>query len=309
MNAQPFISNTVMMIEPVSFGFNPETSVNNYFMHDDKTPAAVIQKFALYEFKEMVKLLNDKGIDVIVVKDSIEPHTPDSIFPNNWISFHLNGKVAVYPMFAPNRRAERRGDIIKLVRDKGFKVIEISDYTKYEHQKKFLEGTGSMVLDRKNKTAYATISERTDAELFTLFCRDYGYTPVTFKAYQTAQQQRLPIYHTNVMMQIADQYAVICLECIDDPVDKEIVITSLMKNNKVIIEITEAQMHHFAGNMLQLSNKQGEKYLVMSKTAYDSFTEKQLNLLRTFNEFIIAAIPTIEKHGGGGVRCMMTEIF
>lgn len=298
-----------MMIEPVSFGFNPETSVNNYFMHDDKTPASVIQKFALYEFKEMVKLLNDKGIDVIVVKDSIEPHTPDSIFPNNWISFHLNGKVAVYPMFAPNRRAERRGDIIKLVRDKGFKVIEISDYTKYELQKKFLEGTGSMVLDRKNKTAYATISERTDAELFTLFCRDYGYTPVTFKAYQTAQQQRLPIYHTNVMMQIADQYAVICLECIDDPVDKEIVITSLMKNNKVIIEITEAQMHHFAGNMLQLSNKQGEKYLVMSKTAYDSFTEKQLNLLRSFNEFIIAAIPTIEKHGGGGVRCMMTEIF
>lgn len=298
-----------MMIEPVSFGFNPETSVNNYFMHDDKTPASVIQKFALYEFKEMVKLLNEKGIDVIVVKDSIEPHTPDSIFPNNWISFHLNGKVAVYPMFAPNRRAERRGDIIKLVRDKGFKVIEISDYTKYELQKKFLEGTGSMVLDRKNKTAYATISERTDAELFALFCRDYGYTPVTFKAYQTAQQQRLPIYHTNVMMQIADQYAVICLECIDDPVDKEIVITSLMKNNKVIIEITEAQMHHFAGNMLQLSNKQGEKYLVMSKTAYDSFTEKQLNLLRTFNEFIIAAIPTIEKHGGGGVRCMMTEIF
>lgn len=309
MNAQPFISNTVMMIEPVSFGFNPETSVNNYFMQDDKTPSTVIQKFALNEFRAMVKLLNEKGIDVIVVKDSVEPHTPDSIFPNNWISFHLNGKVAVYPMFAPNRRAERRGDIIKLVRDKGFKVIEISDYTKYEHQKKFLEGTGSMVLDRKNKTAYATISERTDAELFALFCRDYGYTPVTFKAYQTVQQQRLPIYHTNVLMLVADHYAVICLESIDDPVDKEIIVSSLKKNDKAIIEITEQQMHHFAGNMLQLCNKQGDKYLVMSKTAYDSFTEKQLNQLRSYNEFIITAIPTIEKHGGGGVRCMMTEIF
>jgi hypothetical protein len=302
-------THTILMIEPVAFGFNEQTAVNNHFQQNDIGVPSDIQTWALAEFNEMVVKLQTYGIEVIVVKDTLEPLTPDSIFPNNWISFHAGGRVALYSMYAQNRRDERRSDILHLLTDKGFRILDIVDYTPWEKANRFLEGTGSIILDRQNKVAYAALSERTDIAMFMQFCEDFKYKSVSFIANQTVNDKRLPIYHTNVMLCVAEQYAVVCLDAIDIESNRKEVVDAFVKTGKVIIEITEAQTNCFAGNMLQVENMDGKQFLVMSQSAYNSLTFQQIDRLKTYNEIITAAIPTIEKYGGGSVRCMMAEVF
>lgn len=302
-------THTILMIEPVRFGFNDQTAVNNYFQQKDEVSGSEVQRLALAEFNGMVGKLRARGIDVVVVKDTAEPHTPDSIFPNNWISFHRDGRVVLYPMYAENRRAERRSDILHGLAETGFHITQTVDYTAFEKQHRFLEGTGSMVLDHVHKIAYTALSERSDKTLFLHFCADFGFTPVCFSANQTVNGKRLPIYHTNVMMCVADKYAVVCLDTLDRPDERQMVTDSLVTSGKEIIDISEEQMHHFAGNMLQVENKEGTCFLVMSQTAYDSLTCMQTARLVSYNEMIPVAIPTIEKYGGGSARCMMAEVF
>jgi hypothetical protein len=302
-------TNTVLMIEPVAFGFNDETAVNNYFQHKDSVAETDVQRLAFAEFNDMVDKLRSVGVNVLVVKDTDQPYTPDSIFPNNWISFHPGGQVVLYPMFAENRRNERRKDIIQLIEDKGKVINNVADFTFWEEQNLFLEGTGSIILDRENRIAYAALSERTDKIVFLEFCKVFEFQSVYFLANQSVDGKRLPIYHTNVMLSVADKYAIICAASIDDENEREIVIDSILKSGKEIIEITEAQMNRFAGNMLQVENNEGKRFLVMSQSAFDSLTKHQIKQLTAYNELIVAAIPTIERVGGGSVRCMMAEVF
>lgn len=297
------------MIEPVDFRFNTQTAVNNYFQtkpEDDSTA----QEKALKEFRGMVAKLREHGVNVIVLQDTLKPHTPDSIFPNNWISFHENKMIALYPMFAKNRRVERReDDVLALLEEKGFVAEEIMDYSSAEEDNVFLEGTGSIILDRVNKIAYACVSPRTDEELFYEFCEDFEYEPVLFEANHTVDNERKQIYHTNVMMCVGDEYAVIALSTIDDKTEKEFVINKLKSSGKEIIDITEEQMHQFAGNMLQVGGIGNSKYLVMSENAYNSLTQKQIEQIEKFNPIIKVDIDTIETLGGGSARCMMAEVF
>ena len=302
-------THTILMIEPVAFGFNKDTAVNNYFQQHSNADDIEIQNSALSEFLNMVEKLCTKGIQVIVVKDTKQPHKPDSIFPNNWISFHEGGQVVLYPMFAPNRRTERRRDIIQFIEENGIVLNNIDDFSFWEDENCYLEGTGSMILDRVHKVAYAALSERTDKAVFLQFCCTFGFEPVFFTAYQTVGVERKPIYHTNVMLSIADCYAVVCLESIDNQQERTKVINRLEESGKVIFEISEEQMYSFAGNMLQLKNKTGERFLVLSETAYNSLSENQIQQLKTYNKLIICTIPTIERIGGGSVRCMIAEIF
>ncbi|MEI6556560.1 MAG: arginine deiminase-related protein [Paludibacter sp.] len=302
-------TNTILMIEPVLFGFNAETAVNNYFQQKKVDETADLQKLALEEFRNMVELLRAKGIDVIVVKDTKQPHTPDSIFPNNWISFHDGGQVVLYPMFAPNRRLERRRDIMGLIEEHRCVLNNVDDFSFWEEQNLFLEGTGSMVLDRENKIAYAALSERTDKTIFLQFCCTFGFEAVCFTAFQSVDDKRLPIYHTNVMLSVCDNYVIICTDTIDDIKERTKVLESFKRTGKTIVEISELQINCFAGNMLQVNNKNGKTFLVMSQTAYSSLQEHQIEQLKSYNELIIIPIPTIEQIGGGSVRCMMAEIF
>jgi len=304
------MTSNILMIEPVAFGFNEETAANNYFQQFDQTPADRIQAAAQQEFAAMVTKLRAKGVNVISIPDTLEPRTPDSIFPNNWVSFHQDGRVVLYPMFAPNRRAERRDDILQIIQDKGFQVKEIVDYTKAEDEARYLEGTGSMVLDREARIAYAALSERTDQELLATFCHDFGYTSCYFHAMQNVDSKRLPIYHTNVMMCVADKYAVVCFDSIDDLKEREALCHQLRASGKeVIVELTEAQIHRFAGNMLQVKNIEETPFLVLSQTAYDALNPDQITALASFNELVTVNIPTIERYGGGSARCMMAEIY
>ena len=301
-------ADTILMISPVAFGFNAETAKNNYFQNAPNKSNELIQKQALEEFNSMVGLIREKGVKVIVVQDTPEPHTPDSIFPNNWISMHEDGKIGLYPMYAENRRTERREDLLDVLEENKFYIHEVIDYSSAEEEDIFLEGTGSIILDRENQLAYAAISPRTDEALFIEFCEDFEYTPITFTANQSVNGERLPIYHTNVMMCVADKYAIICLDTIDDKKEKKMVAETLKNSGKEIIEISEEQMHHFAGNMLQVNNGK-QTFLVMSKTAFNALNESQLNKIKQFDEIIAPAIPTIENLGGGSARCMMAEVF
>ena len=300
-------TNTVLMIEPVAFGYNAQTAENNYFQVEQK--GADTQSKALAEFNNFVEKLRNKGINVIVVKDTMEPHTPDSIFPNNWVSFHKDGKVVLYPMFAPNRRVERRKDILETIKNQGFEIAEVDDFSHFENDDKFLEGTGSMIFDHENKIAYGSVSLRLDEELFKEFCKKYGFTPVVFHSYQNAGDQRLPIYHTNVMMCVADQFVIICLDCIDDELEREKVQEVIKSSGKEIIEISEDQLQQFAGNMLQVQNSEGKKFLVMSQTAYQSLTSEQIKSIEKYCEIIYSDLNTIETNGGGSARCMLAEVF
>ncbi|RQO38981.1 amidinotransferase [Chryseobacterium sp. KBW03] len=300
-------TDTVLMIEPIAFGYNAETAKNNYFQVEQT--GSDIQFKALAEFNTFVGKLRGKGINVITIKDTLDPHTPDSIFPNNWVSFHKDGKVVLYPMFASNRRVERREDIIESIQDQGFKVAEIDDWSFSETQGHFLEGTGSMIFDHDNKIAYGSVSLRLDEKLFREFCTKYGFTPVVFHSFQTVGTERLPIYHTNVMMCVADQFVVICLDCIDDELEREKVIETIKGSGKEIIEISEDQMQQFAGNMLQVQNKDGEKFLVMSQTAYQSLTTEQVAAIEKYCKIIYSDLNTIEVNGGGSARCMLAEVF
>ena len=299
-------TDTVLMIEPAAFGFNAETAQNNYFQVNSEN--AETQNRALQEFNNFVEKLRSKGINVITVKDTLEPHTPDSIFPNNWISMHQDGTVVLYPMCAVNRRWERRNDILEILK-RNFSVKEIIDLSAPENDGKFLEGTGSMIFDHDNKLAYGSVSLRLDEQLFREFCEKFGFEPVVFHSYQTANNERLPIYHTNVMMCVADQFVVICLDCIDDETERVNVVNVIVNSGKEIIEISESQMQRFAGNMLQLQNPEGKKFLVMSLSAYQSLTPEQISNLEKYSEIIYSDLETIETNGGGSARCMLAEVF
>ena len=300
-------ANTVLMVEPIAFGYNSQTAQNNYFQVEQKE--ADIQEKALQEFNNFVEKLREKGIQVITIKDTLEPHSPDSIFPNNWVSFHEDGRVALYPMFAMNRRVERRSDILDTLRDKGFNITEVNDFSNSEKEEKFLEGTGSMIFDHDFKIAYGSVSLRLDEGLFRDFCEKFGYTPVVFHSFQNVGNHRLPIYHTNVMMCVAEQFVVICLDCIDDELEREKVQEVIKSTDKEVIEISEDQMHQFAGNMLQVQNEEGTQFLVMSQTAYKSLTKEQIEKIESYCEIIYADLNTIEINGGGSARCMLAEVF
>ncbi|PCJ94543.1 MAG: amidinotransferase [Flavobacteriaceae bacterium] len=303
------ITNAILMIRPVSFRMNEQTAVNNYFQEHIDLKDIEINKKAQQEFDAFVTVLESRGVDVLVVEDTMEPNTPDSIFPNNWISFHANGTVGLYPMFAENRRQERRDDILDLLEEKGYVINDIVDYTSAEEEGVFLEGTGSILLDRVNEKAYCALSERADEELFIEFCEDFEYTPVIFTSKQTVNGERALIYHTNVMMCMAEEFAVICLDAIDDKKERKNVLHHLKQDHKKIMAITEVQMHQFAGNMLQVLGKDDKRYLVMSTAAYNSLTPGQIKDFKTYGEIIHSSLETIETCGGGSARCMMAEVF
>ncbi|MDY3351611.1 arginine deiminase-related protein [Riemerella anatipestifer] len=300
-------TNTVLMIEPVAFGYNAQTAENNYFQVNSENEDT--QSKALQEFKNFVEKLRSKGIAVVSIQDTLEPHTPDSIFPNNWVSFGADGRVILYPMYAPNRRDERRMDILDNLKNQGFKISEVVDLTSSEKDSIFLEGTGSIIFDHDNKLAYGSVSLRLDEKLFREFCEKFGYTPVVFHSYQTAGTERLPIYHTNVMMCVADRFVVICLDCIDDLEERQNVVDTIKKSGKEIIEISEEQMQNFAGNMLQVHNNEGKKFLVMSQSAYQSLSPNQVENIEKYSEIIYSDLSTIETNGGGSARCMLAEVF
>ncbi len=296
-------TNKLLMIRPVNFSFNAETAVNNAFQVQDVTSDTQAQ--AEKEFNAMVETLRAHGVDVTVIDDTPLPYTPDSIFPNNWISFHNDGTVVLYPMFAPNRRAERKPVVLEKIFSR-FERKALLDLSNWEMQERFLEGTGSMVLDRENKIAYACISPRTDLAVLHDFCRKMDYRPIAFHA---VDRQGQLIYHTNVMMCIADRYAVVCLESVKDEKERQLLIGSLQQTGKETVAISTGQMNAFAGNMLQVSNSEGHPLLVMSQQAHDALTQQQLARLQSFNPIVTVAIDTIEKNGGGSARCMMAEIY
>lgn len=304
------ITNIILMIRPVSFRMNEQTAVNNYYQKvlESVTPETVQFK-ALQEFDDFVEKLQAIGVNVIVIDDTKDTDTPDSIFPNNWISFHENGDVALYPMFAENRRLERREDILETLEDLGYEINNVVDYTSAEEEKIYLEGTGSLLLDRVNGKAYCALSPRADEDLLIEFCEDFEFTPVSFVANQTLNEKRMPIYHTNVIMCLGEKFSVICLDSIDDKKERKEVIKHLKEDKKEIIAITEEQVNSFAGNMLQVLGKNEERYIVMSNSAYESLTKQQLNQIEKHGKILYSSLDTIEACGGGSARCMMAEVF
>ncbi|RWX02352.1 citrulline utilization hydrolase CtlX [Flavobacterium cerinum] len=304
------ITDTILMIRPVAFRMNEQTAVNNYYQKvmDSLLPETVNAK-AQQEFDAFVEKLRAVGVNVVVVDDTTDTDTPDSIFPNNWVSFHENSDVALYPMFAENRRTERREEILDLLEDKGFTIENIVDYTSAEEDNIFLEGTGSIVLDRQNQKAYCALSPRADEELLIEFCEDFEYTPIIFEAYQTVDGERKLIYHTNVMMCVGETFAVICADCIDDKKERKMVLDNLKQDGKEVILLTEAQLNNFAGNMLQVRGADNKSYLVMSDSARQVLTKDQVAKIEKHTEILTANLDTIEACGGGSARCMMAEVF
>ncbi|MBZ9628085.1 amidinotransferase [Psychroflexus sp. CAK57W] len=302
------ITDTLVMIRPVNFRMNEETAVNNYFQKTTEDLQETVNKKAQAEFDAFADKLKSVGVHVIVIDDIASQDSPDSIFPNNWVSFHENGDVALYPMFAKNRRVERREDIFEKIEAEGRFIRNFVDYTSAELENVFLEGTGSLILDRQNRKAYCALSPRADEDLIIEFCEDFEYTPIIFNAYQSHEGERLPIYHTNVMMCVAEEFAVICLDTIDDKKELKLVADSLAQDGKEIISISEEQMNNFAGNMLQVQGET-EKFLVMSKAAHDSLTEKQIQSIEKHCKILSSDLTTIETHGGGSARCMLAEVF
>nr|WP_322194845.1 arginine deiminase-related protein [Aquimarina sp. 2201CG5-10] len=288
---------------------NEQTAVNNYYQDDAGIVAEDANSRAQKEFDEFVNSLKAVGVQVLVIDDDPKNDTPDSIFPNNWISFHENGDIGLYPMFAVNRRRERRPEVMDLLESSGFEINNIVDYTDAEEEEVFLEGTGSLVLDRVNRKAYCALSPRADEELVIEFCEDFEYTPVIFTAYQTVGGQRLPIYHTNVMMGIGETFAVICLDCIDDKKERKNLVNHLKNDGKDIITITEEQVNSFAGNMLQVVGSGDKRYLVMSLAAYNSLSKDQILKIEKHCAILYSDLTTIETLGGGSARCMMAEVF
>lgn len=301
------ITDTIMMIQPAAFRYNEETAVNNYYQRSGNSlTVKQIQKRALIEFTNFVKELRDRGVNVIVFEDTSCPETPDAIFPNNWISTHVDGSIFLYPMFAKNRRTERRLDIVEYLQ-RHFIVKNIYNTHFYESKNLFLEGTGSMVLDRKNKIAYASISERTNKQLFEQWCDKMRFTPISFFSHQFIRNKKELIYHTNVIISVADKYAVLCLDAIGDKKERRLVVDALERKGKEIIEISEKQKCGFAANVLQLMGN--EKYLVMSQSAFDVLSGSQKYQIEKHNSIIHSRLDTIETYGGGSARCMMAEIF
>jgi len=304
------ITNTILMVRPVSFRMNEQTAVNNYYQKvlESITPETVQAK-ALKEFDDFVEKLRSVGVQVVVVQDEKKPDTPDSIFPNNWVSLHESGDVALYPMFAENRRLERREDIFEKLEELGFIIENVVDYTAAEEEHLFLEGTGSLLLDRINGKAYCALSPRADEDLLIEFCEDFEFTPVLFTSYQTVNNKRLPIYHTNVVMCLGESFSVICLDSIDDKKERKNVIKHLKEDGKNIIAISEDQVNNFAGNMLQVIENNDERYVVMSNSAYQSLNKQQITQLEKHGKLLYSSLDTIEACGGGSARCMMAEVF
>lgn len=302
------ITNTVLMVRPVRFRMNEQTVVNNYFQEEMDLKNDEINRQAQQEFDVLVEKLRTVGVKVIVVDDIYEQNTPDSVFPNNWITFHQNGDVAIYSMFAENRRRERREDILDKVEAEGFDIENVYDYTDAEKENIFLEGTGAMILDRVNRKAYCALSPRADEDLFIEFCEDFEYTPVIFKAYQQVGNEQLPIYHTNVMMALGVDFAVVCLDTITDKSERKNLLHHLKEDKKEVINITPEQMCQYAGNMLQVQGKDST-YLVMSDAAYNALTPQQIQTIEKHTQILHSNLETIETCGGGSARCMMAEVF
>ena len=303
------ITNTLLMIRPVAYRMNEQTAINNYFQENLNLSDVVINTKAQKEFDVFVIKLRAIGVAVIVEDDILEMETPDSIFPNNWVSFHENGDVGLYPMFAENRRRERREDILIRLEKEGFIINGLIDYTSAEQEGLFLEGTGSLILDRVNRKAYCALSPRADEDLVIEFCEDFEYNPIIFKANQTIKGQRLPIYHTNVLMALGENIAVICLDSIDSKSEKKMLIQNLKEDGKEVVKISESQMQRFAGNMLQVKGANDHNFMVMSSAAYHSLIPEQIRSIEKNSTIIHSDLNTIETCGGGSARCMMAEIF
>ena len=302
------ITDTVLMVRPVRFRTNEETIVNNYFQKGINITQEEINRKAQQEFDMLVQKLKEVGVHVIQVEDIYEQDTPDSIFPNNWISFHNNGDVAIYPMFAENRRRERREDILDIVEEAGFEIENVFDYTEAEDEGIFLEGTGAMVLDRIHRKAYCALSPRASEELFIEFCEDFEYTPVIFRTFQKTDGELKPIYHTNVMMALGRTFAIVCLDTIEDKNERKDVLNHLKEDKKEIITISREQVDYYAGNMLEVKGKE-HSYLVMSQTAYESLTPQQIEAIERHTQILYSDLSTIEICGGGSARCMLAEVF
>ncbi len=299
------LASTILMVRPAAFGFNKQTAANNFFQSSSSLTAEQLQQKAVQEFDNMVATLRSRDINVFVIDDTKEPVKPDAIFPNNWLSTSADGTVYVYPMYAPNRRLEKRDDILQLLAN-NFIVNDLQDWSEYEVEGLFLEGTGSMIIDYENKIIYACVSERTCRPLLEKFAAANGFNAFLFTATDKKNQ---PIYHTNVMMALGENFAILCEESIADE-SELIAIRHLPESTgRTIIPITKEQVHSFAGNMLQVKNNKDEKFLIMSQTAYDSLRKEQRELLETFSALLPIPVPTIEEVEGGSVRCMIAEIF
>jgi hypothetical protein len=293
----------ILMVRPYQFYFNQQTAANNFFQSNINIENA--NELAIAEFDAMVEKLRAHQIKVNVVQDTKDPSTPDSIFPNNWVSTHTNGTLCLYPMFAENRRAERKSTVINFLQS-NYKIENTLDLTDLEKEGIFLEGTGSMVLDHQNKIAYGCLSERLDKNAFNEWCDKMQFKPIAFKAVDDKAQ---PIYHTNVLMCMANQFVVICLDSIPNEQERQMLLDSFARTNKEVIEISQDQLNHFAGNMLQVFDITEKSHLIMSEQAYKSLHTAQLKSLEKYNPLLPISIPTIEALGGGSTRCMMAEIY
>lgn len=300
------ITDTILMVRPSNFGFNEQTAENNSFQ--DATSARddqQIKEDAIREFDNFVNTLREQQIEVVVVNDTPSPIKPDAIFPNNWFTTHDNGTIILYPMFAKNRQQERRLDVVEKL-NKQFGFNKLIDFSSEENKNRILEGTGSMILDRVNKIVYACLSPRTNNDLLDDYCKRIGYQKVAFTAVDDNSDE---IYHTNVMMALGVDFVVICLDAVKNMQERAALINSFEETDKKVIEITTEQMNKFAGNMLQVQNKENDSFLVMSKTAYNSLTPSQIEIIEELTNILPVNINTIEQYGGGSARCMMAEVF
>lgn len=302
-------SSTILMVRPANFGFNPETAASNFYQQQDERPISDLHEIARQEFDGFVAMLMAQDINVIVVEDTPIPVKTDAVFPNNWFSTHSDGKLVLYPMASSIRRLERRSDIVDILAKEGFVVDDIIDLTFFEEDNQFLEGTGSVVIDRENGVIYAGLSERTHMVPLKYLSQLLGYELVTFHTVQTVKGTESPIYHTNVMMHVGTDIAIVCLECIASEKERLNLKDHLMRSGKLIIPITAHQKFAFAGNMLEVKNNKGEKFTLMSRTAYDNLKIAQKQAIMRFTKIIAPPIPLIEKLGGGSARCMVAEIF
>jgi hypothetical protein len=299
------IASTVLMVRPASFGFNAETAQNNVFQKNIKASQKEIQQKAVGEFDKFVATLRKKGVEVIVFDDTAKPVKPDALFPNNWFCTLGDGTLAVFPMYAPNRRIEKRNDLLEMLVDK-FNVRDVEDWSEYEAESLFLEGTGSMIIDQDYKVIYACISPRTNKSVLEKFAYAHGYKAMLF---YSRDENGTDVYHTNVIMHLGETYAVICMESITNETERIAVSQLLISTGHEIIPISLKQVHAYAGNMLQVKNAKGEKFTILSKSAYNSLTKEQKDILQHHTTLLPMDIATIETIGGGSTRCMMAEIF